>query len=77
MEASREGMEMGKYGSLPTEHTKNQVEHKKGANQDECSEVDPRPFHSNSIIYLSDHQCNNTLDKNVHIKCRDIKKIIH
>lgn len=43
-----------KHVFLPTEHTKNQVENKKRANQDECGEVDPRPFHSNGIIYLSD-----------------------
>lgn len=62
MVETREGIEMFKHGSLPTEHTKNQVEHKKGADQDECSEKDPRPFHSNSIIYLSDNQCINMLD---------------
>lgn len=39
---------------LPTEHTQNQVEHEEGANQDECGEVDPWPFHSYSIIHLSD-----------------------
>ena len=38
---------------LPTEHTQNQVEHKEGANQDECGEIYPWPFHAYSIIYLS------------------------
>lgn len=40
--------------SLPTEHAQNQVEHEEGANQDECGEIDPWPFHSYSVIYLYD-----------------------
>lgn len=39
---------------LPTEDTQNQVEHEEGANQDESGEIDPWPFHSYSIIDLSE-----------------------
>lgn len=39
---------------LPAEDTQNEVEHEEGANQDECGEIDPWPFHSYSIIDLSE-----------------------
>ena len=37
---------------LPTEDTKNKIKYKKGTNNDQTDEINPRPLISYRIVYL-------------------------